>query len=248
MLQSTRSSADTGNPTFVEGLLAYCRAHGIPRKHLVSTLEDHAILSTIRELAVKYKVNRYVKGLLDRHEWTVQLLNHRNRIDCRESDAVAITHRRTGRRFRIEAMSAKQESFSLANQTISQPHFAVNLRYSKNNLAREKVGNGLCESNEIGMLVCNPATAIIQRNAKQTGLPLIRDETSIEWLKDHYGTSSSETLVGQTDDDWRFCFIHSLARSNGSMPRSRPILVVNDPNWFRGDVLAAKLLGQVASL
>lgn len=248
MAHSKNSSSEHDHAELIAEIEEYCQKYNIPLEHLVEILEDQKVLPMIRGKATEFAAVNYVSQVLDRREWTVEKLNLNAQKSQHDEDAT-ITHRRSGQRIRLEAKNASRGSFKLTLRKNTLPRFQVKCHKSRSNLQRQGSGNDKYTVDDFDLIICNPSNAIVRGKAQQSGLPLIEDEEAIQWLISHYAVNSAEEMFARTYSDWRFCFAKSIADENGLIPRTPTVLMVDDPNWFRGDALTASLmLLRVASI
>ena len=118
------------------------------------------------------------------------------------------------------------------------PNFQVKCHRSHSNLTRDR--NDRYLASDFDVLLCNVSNALF-RSSVQHGLPLISDGESINWLKDHYKVETDAELIRAAYDDWRICFPQDIADSNGVIPRTPRVLMVDDPVWVFEDGLTPYL-------
>lgn len=247
MSHSSNAFGDSEGVEFLAEIEEYCQWYKIPQEALMEILEDQKVLPMIRGKATEFAAVEYVTQMLNRREWTVEKLNLNAQKSQHDEDAT-ITHRRSGRRIRIEAKNASRGSFKLTLRKKILPRFQIKCHKSRSNLKRQDSGNDRYTVDDFDLLICNPSNAIVMGKAQQPGLPLIEDEEAIQWLKSHCGVTSIEKVFEQTYDDWRFCFPESIADEDGLIPRTPTVLMDDDPNWLRGDALTASLILRISSI
>ena len=119
------------------------------------------------------------------------------------------------------------------------PHFSVKCHRSRSNF--DRVYNDKYTVNDFDVLLCNVSNAIFRGKSLDRGLPLIENAEAITWLKEYYNVSTDDELRRKTYEDWRVCLPVTIAETDGTLPRTPKVLMVDDPNWFGLDQLAVKL-------
>ncbi len=216
----------------------YCDTYNIPRESLLDILEDQKVLPMIRGKATEYIGAAVLRQVLDPRDWIVEKLNLNPHPRAYDED-ISITYRRTGNRLKAETKNAVRGSFKLRARIIKTPHFSVKCHKSRSNFVRAH--NDRYEVGEFDVLLCNVSNSIFRGRSLDRGLPFIEDSTVIAWLKDFYGVSADDQLRRSTYDDWRICLPVTIAREDGTMPRTPRVLMENDPNWFGLNKLAVNL-------
>ena len=224
-----------------QGIAEYCRTYNVPQDFLFEILEDQKVLPMIRGKATEYVGAEVLTQTLEPMEWIVNKLNLNPQSRGGFDEDVSITFRRTGDRFKAETKNAVRGSFKLAGRIVRVPHFSVKCHRSRSNLTRQSTTNDRYLVGDFDLLLCNPSNAIFRTRALDRGLPLITDQTSIEWLKDFYGVQTDQELRRAAYNDWRACLPMSIADENGVIPRTPRIQMADDPNWFRLDEVAVNL-------
>lgn len=222
------------------GITEYCQRYNIPRENLFEILEDQKVLPMIRGKATEYVGAAFLKQVLDPQEWSVEKLNLNPSAGVIDED-ISVTFRRTGTRLKAETKNAVRASFSLGTRMRPSPHFKVKCHKSRSHLGRQATTNDKYVVGEFDLLLCNVSNALFRGRALQSGLPLIQDKKALDWLRSFYEVETDDLLVRKAYDDWRLCLPHSIADEDGVIPRTPPILMANDPNWFGPDRLANNL-------
>ena len=213
------------------GITEYCRTYNIPRDNLLDILEDQKVLPMIRGKATEYVGAAFLRQVLDPREWLVEKLNL-NPQPGRNDEDVSITFRRTGARLKAETKNAVRGSFKMGTTKRPGPYFNVKCHKSRSNLSRQSTTNDRYVVGEFDLLLCNVSNSIFRGKALETGLPLIQNQTAIEWLMTFYNVESNGELARSAYDDWRLCLPvtiadaglarYSIAPANSSTSAIRP--------------------------
>lgn len=221
------------------GIAEYCRTYNIPREHLLDILEDQKVLPMIRGKATEYVGAAFLKRSLSK-EWSVEKLNLNTQAGQIDED-ISVTFRRTGKRLKAETKNAVRGGFRLHGRGRPAPHFTVKCHKSRSNLRRQKTSNDRYLVGEFDLLLCNVSNALFRGGALEPGLPLIKDEQALAWLRDFYQAKEKDALIRRAYDDWRFCLPRTIADEQGVLPRTPVVFMEGDPNWFGVDKLNALL-------
>ena len=216
----------------------YCETYNIPREHLLDILEDQKVVPMIRGKATEYIGALILKRTLDSRDWLVEKLNLNPQPGIYDED-ISVTFRRTGKRLKAETKSAVRGSFKLGTKKTPQPHFKVKSHKSRSHLS--KATNDKYFVNDFDILISNVSNAIFRSKPLDRGLPLIKDEEAVKWLKKHYGVSTDSEVRRCAYDDWRICLPKSIALEDNTIPRTPIICMLDDPDWFGPEKLAQKL-------
>ena len=218
----------------------YCDTYNIPRGHLMDILEDQKVVPMIRGKATEYIGAVVLRRALDPREWSVEKLNLNPQPGTYDED-ISITYKRTGTRLKAETKTAVRASFKLGTSRTRTrtPHFKVKNHKSRSNFT--KAHNDRYEVGDFDVLLCNVSNAIFRDKTLDRGLPLIRDDDAVRWLKEHYGVDADADLRRKTYDDWRVCLPRDIALDDATLPRCPTVLMSDDPNWFGLDELAGNL-------
>lgn len=216
-----------------DNIKEYCEAYRIPLEHFMDILEDQKVLPMIRGKANEYIAKIVLERNLSR-SWRVQKLNL-NAQPGRVDEDIAITHARTGRRLKVEAKSAVRGSFRLGTPRtkINAPHFKVKCHRSRSNIKKSKTTNDRYLVNDFDLIICNVSNALFAGKTIGDNLELINNEDAIKHLKLFYNTQIDGDLIDATYRDWLCCFPRTIAETDGSLPRTPPVKLTNDENWFR---------------
>ena len=162
----------------------YCDTYNIPKEHLLDILEDQKVLPMIRGKATEYIGAVVLRQTLDDRDWVVEKLNLNPQPGTYDED-ISVTYRRTGKRLKAETKNAVRGSFSMGTHKTESPHFRVKSHKSRSHLTREHNDRYLV--GDFDVLLCNVSNSIFKGKPLDRGLPFIKDETALEWLKRHYG-------------------------------------------------------------
>ena len=204
----------------------YCDTYNIPKEHLLDILEDQKVVPMIRGKATEYIGALVLKQTLDSRDWLVEKLNLNPQPGTYDED-ISVTYRRTGKRLKAETKNAVRGSFRMKARLNETPNFRVKSHKSRSHLTKKH--NDRYEVGDFDVLLCNVSNAIFKGNSLDRGLPFIQDINALDWLKKHYGVESDADLRRSTYDDWRACLPVTIALLDGTLPRSPPVLMENDP-------------------
>ncbi len=207
------------------GIDEYCETYNISREHLLDTLQDQKVLPIIRGKITEYIGAAVLRQALDSREWLVEL-----NLQQGVYDNISITHRRTGKRLKAETKTALRGKFSMGIRSVPAPHFIVRCYKPRSNFL--KVHDDRYKVGDFDVLLTNVSNSIFRGHSLDRGLPLIRNETPLNWLKTFYGASNDDELRRYSYDDWRACLLRTISLEDGTIPRTPKVLMVGDANWF----------------
>jgi hypothetical protein len=224
----------------------YCKKYNVPDEFLLDILEDQKVLPMIRGKATEYNAAELLRNELNSSNWNVEKLNLSAQTNRYDED-ISITNRRSGYRLKVESKNANRGSFRLGvgQQRIKQPHFKVKLHKSRSNIKLANTTNDRYLLGDFDIVLCNLSNAIFAGNTLEDTLVLIDDREAIEYLMDFFKVKTKEELIQKSYDTWYCCFPRTIALDDGSIPRSPPVLLENDPNWFKASNLENVLLNEL---
>ena len=220
------------------GIKEYCETYNIPRENLVDILEDQKVLPMIRGKATEYIGVAVLRKTLDPRDWLVEKLNLNPQPGSYDED-ISITYRRTGARLKAETKNAVRGKFSLGTRVTQAPHFTVKCHKSRSNFV--KAHNDRYEVGDFDVLLSNVSNSIFLKHTLDRGLPLIKNQEVIKWIKDFYGVDTDDDLRRHAYDDWCVCLPRDIVLEDGTLPRTPKVLMEGDPHWFGLDMLATNL-------
>lgn len=214
-----------------EELLLYCKRFNIPIEYLFEILGDQKVTPMIRGKATEYNAYLYLDKILPRKTWSVQKLNLNAQTGTNDED-ISITHRNTGVILKVESKNAVRGSMSIGVRSKTKvPHFKVKCHRSRSNIKLADTSNDRYSIDSFDIIVTNTSNAIFEGRTIGESLELIHKQEIRDFLYEFYKTTSEESLLESSGNDWRFCIPSDIAE-NGFIPRTPMVEMVNDPNWL----------------
>lgn len=228
-------------------LAEYCHKYSVPIEHVFEILEDQKVTPMIRGKATEFNAYIKIKELLSPKEWGCEKLNLSAQPNTPDED-ISVTHRRTGRRLKVESKNAVRGSMSLGEKSkkLNVPHYKVKCHRSRSNIKLSGKGgsNDRYSVDMFDIILANPYNAIIKGKTVGPELEVIDDDKLLDALYKHYSVSNTDELLHATAQDWRFVLPEKIAE-NGFIPRTPYVKLKDDPDWLPLSELQAKLTGIV---
>jgi hypothetical protein len=216
---------------FGRKIVEYCDKFDVPLKYLFQILEDQKVTPMIRGKAMEYNAAVLLKGLLNPDLWTVDKLNLNPQPGIEDED-ISVTHRRTGRRLKVESKSAVRGSMTdgvRCRDLKDIPHFKVKCHRSRSNKSLPNTNDAYSEDS-FDVLLTNPQNAIYKGGTVGEDFEIVEGPELRTLLNDFYHVRSNADLAKACYKDWRFCFPPEIA-VDGFIPRTPSVRLTSDPIW-----------------
>lgn len=207
-------------------LLAFCERYDIPIEHVFEILDDQKVVPMLRGKTTEYNATSRLEHVLNPVHWRVVKMNPNPQPGSPDED-IAIFHRRTNIRLKVETKNAVRASMNTGHRCrlIREPHFRVKCHRSRSNMSLPS--NDRYSVDSFDVLIANPANAIIRAGDFEA----IDDAALLQILYAHYGVVTTDILLSTMLNDWRFVLPSAIAEE-GFIPRTPGVRLANDPNWL----------------